>query len=253
MVAIDQLKNTGSPKVDVGEIDTVPLQALFGKRVLAKETKLHLAQKELNKLKERLKNAETLKVQALTELDVAQPELNWPLGCSLNAERIWQMKKRQGKIQVEVASDDVSKANDGSLKLDLETEREKYSVAITELDAAKQMLRNMQQIMTCSGLTAAYRSGANIRFRERVAQVEAVKASEKETMKRLEALQKEIVEMRTATQEALKKADTAEAAKRAVEGELKRWREQRSKRRQSGISEFWRILGFSLVLLQSYH
>jgi len=40
--------------------------------VLAKETELHLAQKELNKYKEQLNNAEITRVQALSELEKAK-------------------------------------------------------------------------------------------------------------------------------------------------------------------------------------
>ncbi|KAL0301055.1 UNVERIFIED_CONTAM: WEB family protein [Sesamum radiatum] len=63
-----------------------------------------------------------------------------------------------------------------------------------------------------------------------MAQVEAVKASENEALKRLEATQKEIEDMKAATQEALKKAEMSEAAKKAVEGELRRWREREQKK-----------------------
>ncbi|KAK6133031.1 hypothetical protein DH2020_033241 [Rehmannia glutinosa] len=95
MVAKDYHKPKGSTKAEVGEIDTsAPFQSvkdavsLFGEgafsgekpairkakphsaeRVLAKETQLHLAQKELNRLKEQLKNAETTRAEALLELD----------------------------------------------------------------------------------------------------------------------------------------------------------------------------------------
>ncbi|XP_010534809.1 PREDICTED: WEB family protein At5g55860-like isoform X2 [Tarenaya hassleriana] len=41
-------------------------------RVLTKERKLHLAQKELNKLKEKIKNVETTKAEALLELEKAR-------------------------------------------------------------------------------------------------------------------------------------------------------------------------------------
>ncbi|KAL0306237.1 UNVERIFIED_CONTAM: WEB family protein [Sesamum radiatum] len=98
MVAKDYQRTKGSAKAEVGEIDTsAPFQSvkdavsLFGEgafsgekpavrkpkphsaeRVLAKETQLHLAQKELNKLKEQLKSAETTKAQALLELERAK-------------------------------------------------------------------------------------------------------------------------------------------------------------------------------------
>jgi chromosome segregation ATPase len=63
-----------------------------------------------------------------------------------------------------------------------------------------------------------------------MAQVEAIRASENEAIKKLEAARKEMEEMELATEEALKRAEMAEAAKKAVEGELKRWREKEQKK-----------------------
>ncbi|CAL9051525.1 unnamed protein product [Musa banksii] len=63
-----------------------------------------------------------------------------------------------------------------------------------------------------------------------IAQVEAVRASENEAIKKLEAARKEMEDMETATEEALKRAEMAEAAKKAVEGEMRRWREKEQKR-----------------------
>ncbi|KAL8142158.1 hypothetical protein V2J09_015190 [Rumex salicifolius] len=59
-----------------------------------------------------------------------------------------------------------------------------------------------------------------------MAQVEAVKASENEAMKKLEATQKEIEDIKACTEEALKRAEMADAAKKAIKGELKRWGEK---------------------------
>ncbi|KAL8209800.1 hypothetical protein R6Q57_006532 [Mikania cordata] len=70
---------------------------------------------------------------------------------------------------------------------------------------------------------------AQMKVEAAMAQVEAVRASEKEAMKKLEATQKEIDELKAATEAALKRAEMAEAAKKAVEGELKRWREREQK------------------------
>ncbi|WOL05571.1 WEB family protein [Canna indica] len=63
-----------------------------------------------------------------------------------------------------------------------------------------------------------------------IAQVEAVRASENEAIKKLELARKEMEDMETETEEALKRAEMAEAAKKAVEGELRRWREKEQKR-----------------------
>ncbi|KAA8534679.1 hypothetical protein F0562_032196 [Nyssa sinensis] len=81
-----------------------------------------------------------------------------------------------------------------------------------------------------------------------MAQVEAVKASENEALKKLEATQKEIDDMTAATQEALKRAEMAEAAKKAVEGELRRWREREQKKAAEAAS---RILAETDMLSES--
>ncbi|KAL6544561.1 hypothetical protein OROMI_023423 [Orobanche minor] len=80
------------------------------------------------------------------------------------------------------------------------------------------------------------------------AQVEAVRASENEAAKRLEASLKEIEDMRNARDEALKKAEMAEAARKAVEGELRRWRELEQKKAVEAAS---RILAEKEKLLES--
>ncbi len=71
---------------------------------------------------------------------------------------------------------------------------------------------------------------AEMKVAAALAQVEAVKASENEALKRLEATRKEIEDMRAETEAALKRAEMAEAAKRAVEGELRKWREREQKK-----------------------
>ncbi|QCE01849.1 WEB family [Vigna unguiculata] len=71
---------------------------------------------------------------------------------------------------------------------------------------------------------------ADIKVDAAKAQVEATKASESEVLKRLEETQKEIEDMKIETQEVLKRAEMAEAAKRAVQNELRKWREREQKK-----------------------
>ncbi|KAL0734838.1 hypothetical protein Bca4012_011048 [Brassica carinata] len=77
---------------------------------------------------------------------------------------------------------------------------------------------------------------ADMKVAAALAQVEAVRASENETLKKLETTQEEIEKLKTATQEALKKAAMADAAKKAVEGELRRWRERDQKKAEEVAS-----------------
>ncbi|XP_077222281.1 WEB family protein At1g12150-like [Tasmannia lanceolata] len=166
-----------SSKAVVGEIDTrAPFQSvkaavsLFGEgaisaekatvkkpkpllteRILAKETQLHLAQKELNKFKEQLKNAETTRAQALVELEKAKgtvEDLSNKLG-TINESKESMIKatetaKNQAK-QFENANSGEPTTNGGSWKHELDNAREQYSVAITELNSAKQELWKIRQ------------------------------------------------------------------------------------------------------------
>ncbi|KAI3456799.1 hypothetical protein Pfo_013462 [Paulownia fortunei] len=177
MVAKDYQKIKGSSKAEVGEIDTsAPFQSvkdavsLFGEgafsgekpaikkpkpqsaeRVLAKETQLHLAQKELNKLKEQLKNADTTKSQALLELEKAKrtvEDLTQKLKIinesKDSAIRATEVAKHQAK-QFAEANNDNPKGTNGSSNMDLETARVQYMAAVAELDAIKQELRKIRQ------------------------------------------------------------------------------------------------------------
>ncbi|KAK7252194.1 hypothetical protein RIF29_35980 [Crotalaria pallida] len=144
-------------------------------------------------------------------------------------------------------------------KLALEDAEKRLSIALEEAEAAKAAEASaLNQITALTERTSAARastseSGAKITLSKEEfeslshkveesdkladmkvaaakAQVEAVKASENEVLKKLESTQKEIQDLKMATQEALKQAEMAEAAKRAVEGELRKWREREQKK-----------------------
>lgn len=175
----DRQNATDSPntKAEVGEIDTsAPFQSvkdavnLFGEgafsgekpaikkakphsaeRVLAKETHLHLAQKELNKLKEQLNNAETTKAQAFVELEKAKitvegltQKLTSLSESRESAVKVTEAAKNQAK-ELEESNSGQPIGTNGVWKQDLETAREHYMIVITELDAAKQELRKIRQ------------------------------------------------------------------------------------------------------------
>lgn len=177
MVAKDFHKTKGSAKAEVGEIDTsAPFQSvkdavnLFGEgafsgekpairkakpqsaeKVLAKETQLHLAEKQLNKLKEHLENAETTKAQALLELERAKKAVE---DLTLKLKNITESKdlairateeaKHRAK-QFTESNKAESTGTDASSNINQETARVKYTNAVAELDAAKQELRTIRQ------------------------------------------------------------------------------------------------------------
>ncbi|KAM7525320.1 hypothetical protein LguiA_015222 [Lonicera macranthoides] len=69
-------------------------------------------------------------------------------------------------------------------------------------------------------------NSADMKVATAMAQVEAIKSREKETLEKLEVSLKERAELEAATKDAHKKAEMAEAAKQAVENELCRWRQK---------------------------
>ncbi|XP_057833162.1 WEB family protein At5g55860 isoform X1 [Cryptomeria japonica] len=62
-----------------------------------------------------------------------------------------------------------------------------------------------------------------------MAQIDAIKAAEKEILMKLEIANREIEDLKTDQQKELHKAEMATAAKRAIESELVRWREREEK------------------------
>lgn len=149
-------------------------------RVLAKETQLHLAQKELNKLKEQLKNAETTKAQSHEELEKAKKtvdELTQKLRTVTESKESAIKATEASKNKLAEANGDNSVVNDVAQKQDMENKREQYMAAIAELDTAKQLLRQMHQECNAAMATksAAFKQAAEA---EGAAKANMEKASE---------------------------------------------------------------------------
>ncbi|KAM7486543.1 hypothetical protein LguiA_002552 [Lonicera macranthoides] len=198
MAAKDRQNSTGSPNVGVGEIDTrAPFQSvkdavsLFGEgafsgekpvikkvkpysaeRVLAKETQLHLSQKELSKLQEQLKNAEATKAQAQVELEIAKrtlDELTHKLKTVNEAKesaiKATEAAKNQAK-QLEEATCGSPTRTAGASILESDTSREEYMATIAELDASKKELTKIRQDndATVEEKASAFKQSAEAEF-----------------------------------------------------------------------------------------
>ncbi|CAN4089961.1 unnamed protein product [Withania somnifera] len=169
--------SAGSPKAEVGEIDTrAPFQSvraavsLFGdagsspkskptikrsktieERVLEKESRLHLALRELDSFKEQIKSRETAKAHALRELEKAKRTLQ-----ALTGKLETLSESKQSAIEatetakarvIELEEEKSNKALVGSdaWKQNVEAEREQYRTSSGELNSAKQELTNLHQ------------------------------------------------------------------------------------------------------------
>lgn len=108
-------------------------------------------QKELNKLKDQVKNAETTKAQALVELERAQrtvDDLTQKLKVISESRELAIKATEAAKCQTKQLTEEKygdPDGTNGAWKEELETAVKRYASVMTELDAAKQELRKTRQ------------------------------------------------------------------------------------------------------------
>lgn len=159
----------------------------FLQRVLAKEIQLQLAQKELNKLKEQIKNAKTTKAQVLIELEKAMrtmDDLTQKINMMTESKEqvVKQLESEKSLAKQLEANSDGSTGTNNSWKQDLESVREQYMTLVNELNAAKKELRKIRQ--DCDATTETKAAAFK--------QVETTELAIKLNMERMCGLSKEI-------------------------------------------------------------
>ncbi|MCD7447637.1 hypothetical protein HAX54_032255 [Datura stramonium] len=169
--------SAGSPKAEVGEIDTsAPFQSvraavsLFGEagsspkakpaikrsktieeRVLEKESRLHLALRELDSFKEQIRSTETTKAHAVRELEKARRTLQDLTGkletlCESKQSAIEATELAKVRaIELEQQKSTKPPVGTDAWKQNVEAEREQYRTSSGELNSAKQELTNLRQ------------------------------------------------------------------------------------------------------------
>ncbi|KAL1188407.1 WEB family protein [Cardamine amara subsp. amara] len=147
----------------------------------------------------------------------------------------------ESELHLRVALDEAEEAKAAETKAleQVKTVSEKTNAArnSTSSDSGSQSITlSQEEFKSLSKRAEVFDKLAEMKVAAALAQVEAVKASENETLKKLETTQVEIEKLKTATEEALKKAAMADAAKKAVEGELRRWRERDQKKAEEAAS-----------------
>ncbi|KAH7838930.1 hypothetical protein Vadar_032867 [Vaccinium darrowii] len=104
------------------------------------------------------------------------------------------------------------------------------AVDVTGSDSRDKIKLSAEDFESWSRRVKEYEKLAQMKVKDAMAEVERSKESDRGAVKRLATNLKEIKDTEAATEDALHKAEMAEAAKRAVEGELQKWHQQEQKK-----------------------
>lgn len=249
------------------------------------ETNLCLWNKEVNKLKEKIKNAVKTKIEALLELEEAKKtveQLSQELGIKrnmINDEKDLDLSSSVRVVTSElgVAKESIHRVAEEeselcmlmeSLKLELQNVEKAHSelkeieqrerdhqaiedlkketkdaktqlslleeelkIAVFEAQEAKDAEEHARERLNVAVLESDFRSLAVVKesAAEELTETEALRACRDETLKTLEMSEREIEDIKAATQDALKKAEMAQEATIVVDVELKRRRKAASR------------------------
>ncbi|MBA0724024.1 hypothetical protein Golax_020735 [Gossypium laxum] len=254
---IPKSSGSGSPKAEVGEIDTrAPFQSvkaavsLFGEvavtkerrtprrsrlsseNVIDKETQLLLAEKEFNNMKQKLESAEATKAKAESELESAKKTLQ-DLAEKLKA--VTESKQsaieateavREQGTQLEFQKPQNNQECEVRKK-ELESAREQYIAVATELDAKKQELNKVRQDFDTAleVKLAAFQQAAE-------AQLSAKMHSERvtELTKQITVMKEAIKQVKFATQQVYKEQESIAADKEMLQKSYESAKEEAEKK-----------------------
>ncbi|XAR65768.1 hypothetical protein NMG60_11010007 [Bertholletia excelsa] len=139
-------------------------------------------------------------------------------------------KEIENKLEVVV-----KEAEDAKAAAKLATEQMYRSSSSSSADATDQSIKSefkdkiklsIENYESLNRKVEEFQILAQTKMAAAIAEVEACNAREREARKKLEESLKEMEDMKAATDDALKQAEMAEAAKHAVEGELQKWRQK---------------------------
>lgn len=120
-------------------------------RVLEKESRLHLALRELDSFKEQIRSTEATKTHALRDLEKAKRTLQELTGkletlCETKQAAIEATEAAKARvIELEEEKSNKSVVGTDAWKQNVEAEREQYRTSSGELNSAKQELTNLRQ------------------------------------------------------------------------------------------------------------
>ncbi|KAJ0261598.1 WEB family protein [Hirschfeldia incana] len=241
-----ELKNvkTERSEVEAKEAEIESVAGDLNLKLSKSKNELEECVAEENKAKAALEDMMSTLNQISSETEAARRQAedmrNKAEGLMKEAETA-HLALEETELNLRVALDEVEEAKAAEAKaleqIKLMSEKTDAVRKSTSSESGAQSITlSQEEFKSLSNRAEVFDKLADMKVDAAQAQVEAVKASENETLKRLETTQEEIEKLKTSTEEALKKAAMADAAKKAVEGELRRWRERDQKKAEEVAS-----------------
>lgn len=148
------------------------------------------------------------------------------------AETFRKIAKEAGeKLQIAMKEAEEAKAREEHANAQIQNSTTRGTNNEVKSSGSKGKIKlSAEEFEALTGKAERAGNSADIEVESAMAQVDAITERENEVSQRLEAVLKEIEDIKAATQDSLKKADMAEAAKQAVESELSKWRQKEHKK-----------------------
>ncbi|CAA7407793.1 unnamed protein product [Spirodela intermedia] len=141
------------------------------------------------------------------------------------------LNEAQQKLQVALKDSEDAKAAEADALNQMKVLSKKAQTArVSTSESGTTIAIPMEEYECLCRKPQEFRTLAEMKVEAALAEAEAIRSGEIEGIARLERIKREVEEMKLVTEEALKRVEMAEAARRAAEGEMRRLRERDQRR-----------------------
>jgi hypothetical protein len=141
----------------------------------------------------------------------------------------------ESRLQAALMETEAARASEAMALQEIKYIKEKESTNTDNVQAGQEVTHSHEEYEVLTRKMHEAEELANKRVAAAIAQADAAKAVEREMQSKMDAARKLIECSQTAMREAIERAEAAEAAKSAVEGELRRWRDDGEQRRKAAV------------------
>ncbi|CAK9190583.1 unnamed protein product [Sphagnum troendelagicum] len=141
----------------------------------------------------------------------------------------------ESRLQAALMETEAARASEAMALQEIKYIKEKESTNRDNVQAGQEVTHSHEEYEVLTRKMHEAEELANKRVAAAIAQADAAKAVEREMQSKMDAARKLIECSQTAMREAIERAEAAEAAKSAVEGELRRWRDDGEQRRKAAV------------------